>query len=255
MDCIVRVNEELGGDFFYLGLEPLEPIADIRPGRFFMVRCSQSADPFLRRPMSVADYKKDGSGFGLVVQTVGWGTSLLSTLVPWDRIDVIGPFGTNFEVPDGARSLWAVAGGSGVAPFLGLIDHAEGDVDHTVFLGARTSELLIYADRLKERGACVITATEDGSSGEHGLVTEPLVKKLDSGEKPDVIFTCGPTPMMRAVARIAEAHGIKCSVSLENRMACGFGACVGCVTKKRGEENYITVCSRGPVFDSFEVEI
>ncbi len=256
MDCIVRINDILGGDFFYLSLEPITPIDNIKPGQFFMVRCSHSADPFLRRPMSVADFEKDGSRFGLIVQAVGRGTHLLSTLVPWDRVDVLGPFGTNFEAPEDAKSIWTVAGGSGVAPFLGLIESSKpGDIDYTVFLGAREAELLLFEERFSGCGADVVSATEDGSKGYHGLVTDPLTDKLNKGLKPDIIFTCGPSPMMRAVARIAAEREIRCFVSLENKMACGFGACVGCVALAHGENKYITVCSRGPVFDATEVEI
>lgn len=256
MNCIVRVNKTLADDFFYLSLEPVQPMPDIRPGRFVMIRCSHSADPFLRRPMSIADFEPDGTRFGLVIRMVGRGTHLLSTLVPWDHVDVLGPFGSSFEIPDGAKSIWIVAGGTGVAPFLGLVENTPADdVDYTVFIGAGTAGDLLYHDRFHERGAEVVKATEDGSEGFKGLVTEPLKLKLDEGARPDAIFTCGPTAMMRAVAGISRNAGVRCFVSLENRMACGFGACLGCVTKVADNNHYVTVCRRGPVFDANEVEI
>ncbi|MGK7344470.1 MAG: dihydroorotate dehydrogenase electron transfer subunit [Candidatus Nitrospinota bacterium M3_3B_026] len=256
MNCIVRVNKTLAPDFFYLSLEPVQPMKDIRPGQFVMVRCSSSTDPFLRRPMSIADFNPDGSRFGLVIRMTGRGTHMLSTLVPWDHVDVLGPFGNGFTIPDGAKSAWIVVGGSGVAPFLGLLENApEGEAYYTVFMGAADRERLFFGDAFEEEGARVIKATEDGSEGFRGMVTGPLLEKLEEGERPDVILSCGPAPMMRAVAEIARERGIPLFVSMENRMACGFGACLGCVAKTRDGDGYVTVCRRGPVFDAADVEI
>ena len=256
MNCIVRVNKTLADDYFYLSLEPATPLGGIRPGSFVMIRCSHWVDPFLRRPMSVADFEPDGSRFGLIVKMAGRGTQLLSTLVPWDHVDVLGPFGSGFEIPDGAGRVWLVAGGTGIAPFLGLVENtAEGAAEFTLFYGAGTADHLLCVDRFSDRGARVVTATEDGSEGFTGFVTSPLVEAFDRGEKPDVVFACGPAAMMRETARICGERGTRCFVSLENRMACGFGACLGCVTKVADGHGYVTVCRKGPVFDAAEVEI
>jgi dihydroorotate dehydrogenase electron transfer subunit len=221
-----------------------------------MIRVANLLDPFLRRPMSVADFAPDGSRIGLVIKEVGRGTNLLSLLPPLTKIDVIGPFGTGFTIPEGAQKVWMVAGGTGVAPFLGLTENRKrGDLDYTMFMGAKTAGQLFYATRFREAGVDVITATEDGSDGVRGLVTTALTAELAKGARPDIIFTCGPSPMMRAVAGIAEDAGIVCHASLESFMACGFGACLGCVVKKRGAEQYVTVCRAGPVFNTRDIEI
>lgn len=255
MDCAVKEITRLAGDFYHISLEPAEPLGRIRPGQFVMIRVSSSTDPFLRRPMSVADAAPDGSRFGLVVQVVGRGTRFLSGLVENDRVDALGPYGGWFELPEGAGQVYIVAGGCGVAPFIGFAGEIRDACDLTVFLGARTAEYLLYRDYFEKLGARVLTATEDGSEGYGGLVTQLLETDLEKEVAPDVILTCGPAGMMRAVAAIATGAGVRCYASLENRMACGFGACLGCVTKAAGEDRYVTVCKRGPVFDVTEVEI
>jgi dihydroorotate dehydrogenase electron transfer subunit len=252
----VRANETLCDGHFHLLLEPVVKPVAVVPGQFVMIRCASLLDPFLRRPMSVADFAPDGSRIGLVIKEAGRGTSLLSALPPWTKIDVVGPFGTGFAIPEGAKRVWMVAGGTGVAPFLGLTENTKrGDYDYTMFLGAKTAGQLFYAARLKENGVNVIAATEDGSDGFKGFVTSALTAELEKGARPDIILTCGPAPMMRAVAGIAQDAGIACHASLESYMACGFGACLGCVVKKRGVEQYVTVCRSGPVFDTRDIEI
>lgn len=255
MDCAVRQVTHLAGEFYYVSLEPAEPLGKIRPGQFVMIRVSSSTDPFLRRPMSVADFEPDGSRFGLVVQVIGRGTRFLSGLVENDRVDALGPYGGGFEIPENAGQVYIVAGGCGVAPFIGLAKEIKDSCDLTVFLGARTAELLLYRGYFEKLGARVLTATEDGSGGYGGLVTHLLETDLQKEVAPEVVLTCGPAGMMRAVAAIATGAGVRCYASLENRMACGFGACLGCVTRAAGEDRYVTVCKKGPVFDVTEVEI
>jgi len=251
MDCIVKVNETLSMDTFYLSLEPVGGAPSITPGQFVMIKAGFTFDPLLRRPMSVADFAKDGTRIGLVIKIAGAGTRILSTLMSWDRINLLGPFGNGFKVPDSTKNVWIVCGGTGVAPFLGLIENtAPETVAYTVFLGARTAEQILFAPRLEKAGAKVVTVTEDGSLGEKGLVTDVFKKAMQTESKPGAVLTCGPTGMMKQVASISEEYGILCQVSLENQMACGFGACLGCVAKTRNGDDYLTVCRAGPVFDS-----
>ena len=256
MPCIVRANETLGDGHFHLSLAPVVKPPAVTPGQFVMIRVANLLDPFLRRPMSVADFAPDGSHISLVIKETGKGTRILSLLPPGAKIDVVGPFGTGFSIPEGAEKVWMVAGGTGVAPFLGLTENTKrGDYDYTLLMGAKTAGQLFYVSRFKDGGVNVITATEDGSDGLKGFVTFALSAQLEKGARPDVIFTCGPAPMMRAVAGIAEDAGVVCHASLESYMACGFGACLGCVVKKRGAEQYVTVCRTGPVFNARDIEI
>ncbi|MDH4183957.1 MAG: dihydroorotate dehydrogenase electron transfer subunit [Nitrospinota bacterium] len=257
MKCSVTGNKKLCPGFHHISLTPQSPLGPIAPGQFVMIRCSGGVDPLLRRPMSVAESAPDGSSFGLIVQVAGRGTQALAGLARGDQLDVIGPFGSGFNVPGEAREIMIVAGGTGVAPFLGLAPGltAKGKSVH-VLLGARTAGLLLMEDRFFSSGAQVHLATEDGSRGFDGLVSALMEEQLDHMEDPpDIALTCGPAGMMRAVAAIAERNNIPCQASLENRMACGFGACLGCVTHVRGESKYVTVCHKGPVFDTRQVEI
>jgi len=251
MKCAVLDNKPLAGGFFYLSLKPDQRFDAIVPGQFVMIRCGEGLDPLLRRPMSVADFAPDGSQLGLLIQQKGKGTELLAELRPGGHVDVIGPFGNGFEPPP--RRVWIVAGGTGVAPFMGYVQtHRAHAANITVFLGARSAELLLMRDAFS--GVTLRTATDDGSGGHHGFVTALLEKSLAGETAPDMILTCGPEPMMKSVAALAARHGVPCRVSLEARMACGFGACLGCVTKVKGPELYVTVCQKGPVFDAAEVE-
>ena len=150
------------------------------PGQFVMVRLVGTLDPLLRRPMSVADSNEDGSMIGLLIQITGRGTRLLSNLRIGDHVDILGPLGNHFSFPDGAKNVWIVAGGCGLAPFLGLVQNKPDRLmEYTLFLGARSADLVLYEDQLTSAGATVIVSTEDGSRGHKGVVTSFL--KLRSG--------------------------------------------------------------------------
>ncbi|MBF0170151.1 MAG: dihydroorotate dehydrogenase electron transfer subunit [Nitrospinae bacterium] len=257
-----RITQRTGlaGGFFHLLAETDTPPGKVRPGSFVMIRCADGTDPYLRRPMSVADFAPDGARIGLLIQNVGRGTGLLAQKSVGDTLDVIGPFGTGlFVTPEPGTKLWLVAGGTGIAPFLGYVENndlSKSSAGTTLFLGARREELLFFRDRFAAATDLdVALATEDGSAGEKGFVTAAMERRLANGERPDLIYTCGPTPMMKGVAAFAKRIGARCMVSLENRMACGFGACLGCVQKVAGKEDYTTVCKRGPVFDAQEIEL
>jgi len=255
VNCTVREIKILAEGFYYLSLEPDKPVGAITPGQFMMLQVSASTDPLLRRPMSVADFEPDGSGFGFVIQVTGRGTRLLASLAPGGIVDVLGPFGAGFTMPGNGSRLWIVAGGTGVAPFIGMA-HQLKELDNIIlFLGARSNRFLLYKDFFLKAGIKVMTATEDGSEGYRGVVTGLIKRKLENGSQPETMFTCGPSPMMKAVAEIAVDRGISCYASLESQMACGFGACLGCVTKITGEKRYTTVCGKGPVFNVTEVAI
>jgi len=255
VNCTVREIRLLTKNFFYLSLEPDKPVGAITPGQFMMIKVSSSTDPLLRRPMSVADFAPDGSRFGFVIQVTGHGTALLASMAPGDALDVLGPFGSGFTMPDGGGPLWMVAGGTGVAPFIGMA-HQLKEPDNTfLFLGARSNRFLLYKDFFLKAGVKVMTATEDGSEGYRGVVTSLLKNELANGGAPETVFTCGPAVMMRAVAQMAIDRRIPCYASLESSMACGFGACLGCAIKVAGEERYTAVCRKGPVLDVTEVVI
>jgi dihydroorotate dehydrogenase electron transfer subunit len=211
------------------------------------VRVDGSPTTFLRRPISInfVDYQQNE--LWLMVAMVGDGTKALGKLQKGDKLNCVLPLGNGFSFQsDGIASHKAllVGGGVGVAPLLYLgAQMKEQGMEPTFLLGARTASDLLMLDEFKKYGRVCVT-TEDGSEGEKGFVTN---HSLLQQEHFDMIYTCGPTPMMKAVARYAKEKGIACEASLENLMACGLGACLCCVEKTT--EGNLCVCKDGPVFN------
>jgi dihydroorotate dehydrogenase electron transfer subunit len=215
------------------------------PGQFIMVRCG---DLTLRRPISICD--ADGDRLRFVFEVRGAGTAWLAGRALGDELDILGPQGNGFTLGDPAQPAVFVGGGIGIFPLL----HAckPFGKNATVLLGFRTASLISMLDDFQAVGADVRLATDDGSAGHHGLVTELLAARCDAGPV-SAVYACGPKPMLRATAEVALARNIPCQLSLEQRMACGVGACLGCAQKilrPDGTETYAHVCSDGPVFDA-----
>lgn len=214
----------------------------VRPGQFVEVRIDATPGVLLRRPISVHDVRGEAA-LVLLVQRVGKGTAWLCSRREGDVVNVVMPLGNGFTtVPCPARPL-LIGGGVGVAPLLLLgKELTRIGSEPTFLLGARTENDLLCLTRF-EQAARTLVATENGGAGEKGLVTQHSVLER---ERFDFIYTCGPMPMMKAVARVAKAKGIPCEVSLENRMACGLGACLCCVEDTI--HGHVCVCKEGPVF-------
>lgn len=240
----------------------------ITPGQFFMIRPAQGSDPLLGRPFALFDTYSDQNGqpegveFGFV--RVGKMTSLMSQWTSGDEVSIWGPLGNGFPVPD-CRHLVCVAGGIGQTPFLGVTREALGLTRYgspprplirrpdsvSLCYGVRSKHYLAGLDEFRIPGLELQIATDDGSAGHHGFVTELLKKKLDSIGESVHVYCCGPEPMMKAVAEICRQRLVDCWLSLETPMACGFGACFSCVTKvvePDGTWDYRRTCVEGPVF-------
>ena len=232
-------RQQLGKQYFTLTLKHPGKMEKIEAGQFVEVEVAGAKDVFLRRPISIHDV--EDNKIKLLVQVVGKGTRKLAELKTGDTVNVIYPLGHGFSVT-GQRPL-LVGGGAGIAPLLHLAKcyNAKG-VRPTILLGGRTAELIAVKEEFREYGE-LLFATEDGSLGEKGLVTQ---HSRFAGDY-DHICCCGPTPMMKAVARYAREKGTSCEVSLENMMACGVGACLCCVCDT--DEGHKCVCKEGPVFD------
>lgn len=207
---------------------------------------------FLRRPISICDIDKVNGTIRLVFEVRGKGTDKISELNKGNLIDIIAPLGNGFKVLDGKKAI-CIGGGIGTPPMVGIAK--EYGKNATVISGFCSANAVILQDDFKAQGNETILCTDDGTSGIHGFVTDALKEKLQS-EKPDIIYACGPMPMLKAVVTIAEEYGIESQVSLEQRMACGVGACLVCVcrTVKDGKEIFSHVCTDGPVFDGKEVD-
>jgi dihydroorotate dehydrogenase electron transfer subunit len=200
-------------------------------------------DPLLPRPMAV--FRREGAALEVLYKVTGRGTALLAAARSGERVRVVGPLGRSFPLPAPGRRALLVGGGTGIASLFDLAARARAARPVAVLLGARSAPDLMAEDAFRGLGVDLRVATEDGSAGRRGLVTELLAEALAEG--PAHVYACGPTAMMRRAAELAGAAGAPCTASLENRMACGFGVCLGCAVPLR-EGGYALVCRDGPVF-------
>lgn len=243
LDLRVTAVERLHERYVKLRLTQEAPLPPMLPGQFVEVRVDNSPSTFLRRPISINFVDRTTNELWLLVATVGDGTRHLAQLRCGDRLNCMLPLGNGFSIPLAGAPL-LVGGGVGVAPLLYLgAELKKSGVTPTFLLGARTAADLLMVDEFRRYGRVFVT-TEDGSEGEKGFVTQ---HSLLVHEQFDLIQSCGPTPMMKAVARYARQAGVPCEVSLENLMACGLGACLCCVEKTT--EGHLCVCKEGPVFN------
>jgi len=245
----VRSNERVASGVGLLALEAPHAAAAVRPGQFVHLRIAEGTDFILRRPFSV--HRAHGDTIEILYQVLGTGTRAMSLLGREAPVDLIGPLGTGWRVPDGAAHALIVTGGLGAAP-LGMLaeELAATGVAVTVAMGAPTAERLVGRAFYESVARRVVVATDDGSSGEHGFVTGP-VERLLAESAFDQVYVCGPEAMQRIVAGMALKAATPCQVSLERLMACGIGACLSCVVSTR--EGLKRACVDGPVFDAEDV--
>lgn len=243
LDLRVSGVERLSEQHVLIRLTDDMPLPDMLPGQFVEVRVDGTPATFLRRPISINFVDREQNELWLMVAMVGEGTRQLGRLQVGDRLNCVLPLGNGFSPLASQHAPLLVGGGVGVAPLLYLgAELKRKGVMPTFLLGGRNAENLLELDLFNKYGRVCVT-TEDGSAGEKGFVTNHSVLQ----ESFDGIYTCGPTPMMKAVARYAHEHVIDCEASLENMMACGLGACLCCVEKTT--EGNLCVCKDGPVFN------
>jgi len=237
-------NKKLSKDIFTIELSGQGRIPEMRPGQFVQVKVEGSPGTFLRRPFSIHDVNYSRNTFRLLIQIAGKGTETLSGMRNGDTLNLVYPLGNSFSLPEPGKNILLTGGGCGVAPllFLGKYLKSNGFTPE-ILLGFRSRERVIEFDEYSDLGKVYLT-TEDGSLGKKGFITEHPVL---SSNKYDVIYCCGPEPMMRAVAKYSKENDIYCEVSLENLMGCGIGVCLCCVVETvRGN---ICTCTDGPVFN------
>ena len=244
LDLKVRETVAVAGQCVLLRLTSDEPLPEMLPGQFVEVRVDNTPSVLLRRPISIHYCDKATNELGLLVQLVGDGTRWMATLKAGDTVNIVLPLGNGFTMPtDASVRPLLIGGGVGVAPLLYLgMKLKEMGITPTFLLGSRTENELMQIVEYEKVGPVYIT-TENGAVGEQGYVTQHSVL---TREQFDQVYTCGPKPMMMAVARWAKAAGVPCEVSLENKMACGVGACLCCVEDTK--EGNVCVCKEGPVF-------
>jgi dihydroorotate dehydrogenase electron transfer subunit len=264
--AMVLSNIEVSPGYRRIRLTAPPEFAAARPGQFVMVRVNNSIDPLLRRPFGIFDvstHTPAHSGavaqpcFEMLYRIVGKGTAMLATLHETDSLDILGPLGSGFDLGSTGQEKLIVGGGVGLAPLYLLARELVKQSPVRLFAGGKTRDDILCITEFERLGVECYVATEDGSLGQCGLVTEALVRRLEQLGGGAEIFACGPHPMLKAVAAIAEERGIPCQVSLEGYMACGVGACLGCVTPghlhSSETPDYRCVCSEGPVFPASEL--
>jgi dihydroorotate dehydrogenase electron transfer subunit len=230
-----------------------------KPGNFVHIRVSQSGSPLLRRAFSIHKLERSKNGFEILFRVIGSGTKILSKALPGESLDVLGPIGNSFTLPKKQQQVMLVAGGMGIAPLWFLLNHLMRRVGKgklTFFLGCKNKEELLYVENLKSMGINLVIATDDGSAGRKGLITEVFfkeMKKRNHVHKRLAVYSCGPQMMLKRMSEISKKLNLCCQISLETHMACGMGACWGCVVKLK-DGNYKRVCVDGPVFDAREVD-
>jgi dihydroorotate dehydrogenase electron transfer subunit len=248
-------NVPLASDVYHLTLRAPTLAAKAKPGQFVMVKVAPGLEPVLRRPFSLHRMDQDAGIVEIVYQVVGKGTDILTERRPGEELEVLGPLGNGFSWQEEKR-IGLVGGGMGIAPLLAAGEQAVSEgKEVVVFLGARSRDYLLAREKFERLGQ-VFVVTDDGSVGEKALVSKPLDEYLKN-QGLDLILACGPIPMLKAVAAISVAQDTPAQLSLEQRMGCGVGACLGCAFPVRADTpegyTYKRVCHDGPVFWAQEV--
>ena len=253
-------NQEIAPAYWRIRLSAPPSFVTAKPGQFIMVQVSDSISPLLRRPFGVFNTGTDEQPwFEMLYKVVGKGTALLASHHAGEIIDVLGPLGTGFDQGSDDEEKLIVGGGIGLAPLYPLCKElTQKKSPVRLFVGGRTQADILCLEEFKALGVDCHVATEDGSLGTKGFVTKALEQHLDQLSGKAALYVCGPHGMLAAVARIADARQLPCQVSLENYMACGVGACLGCVTPGKNHSpttpDYRCVCAEGPVFASNELQ-
>lgn len=242
-------NFALNPRTFLLEIEPIEETIAPKPGQFYMIQPDSSYDPLLKRPFSYI--RKSNGKIQFLCAIKGKGTRLMMNFHSNKIISMLGPFGNGYPIFKSNHISLLIAGGTGIASILSLSNEVQ---NKYLIYGARTRDELLLLDKIEELGDRFIVCTNDCSYGKKGMVDE-LLKDFINSHKDNInsiiIYACGPLPMLKAISKISAENNIKGFASLEENMACGFGACLGCAVKTK--QGYQRVCKEGPVFPFKEI--
>ena len=249
--AVVTEQREIAQDIYSLWLHAEEIAKEARPGQFVSVYC-QDESRILPRPISICEIDKESGRIRLVYRVAGEGTKEFSGYDSGDTLEIVGPLGNGFPLDRGYEKVFLIGGGIGVPPMVELAKQLPGK--KIVISGYRGGELFLKEEL--SRNAELYVATEDGSTGTKGNVLDAI---RENHLTADAIFACGPTPMLKALKAYAQEQGIDCYLSLEERMACGIGACLACVCKSMDIDEHTNVknkrvCKDGPVFAAEEID-
>lgn len=263
---VILSNQEIAPGYYRMRILAPDYNRLAQPGQFVMFRVQRSLPPLLRRPFGIfctgyaapdCDGMPPKEYVELIYKVVGSGTEIMQELHQGDRVELLGPLGTGFDLGPPGQEKILVGGGIGLVPLYMLAEKLVGDSKVRLLMGGRTRDDIITVTEFERLGVETYVSTEDGSLGEEGLVTRVLQRKLDKYPQA-AVYACGPMPMLEAVQQICKERNTPLQVSLEALMACGVGACLGCVVKGAGhsEQNphYLCSCKEGPVFDAEQLD-
>lgn len=262
MPEVVKANvlkkEYLKEDIVKFGVKAEGIVKSAKPGNFLEIKVSETTYPFLRRPISIYNIEKSEGILEFIVQIKGEGTKLLCEKIVGDTVDIIGPLGFGTFKYEKYQKIAIIGGGIGVFPLYELAKEAKVmGRNVNIYLGYRNKDYVVLEKEFRNVSDKLVVTTDDGSYGENGFAIKFLEEDLKK-EKADCIYACGPLPMLRAIKELSMKENIPCQVSLEQRMGCGIGACLGCSVKKANssKENpqYFQVCKGGPVFFAKDVD-
>lgn len=257
LKCKLVKKEMLIDGIYKFSVEAPEIANTAKAGQFLEIKVSETGEPFLRRPISIFNIDKENGIVEFIFQVKGRGTELLKLKEVGETIDIMGPLGFgSFKVQE-YNNVAIIGGGIGIYPLYELTKELKGKANLNVYLGFRDKSLVSCEKEFEEIGLNkLVVTTDDGSYKEKGFAIDFMKKDIEE-HRVDMIFACGPLPMLRAVREYAIKENIPCQISLEERMGCGIGACLGCAVKviSGAEPRFGHVCKEGPVFDAQNVEI
>lgn len=249
-------KEEIIKDIFKFSVEAEEIVKTAKPGSFIEIRVNDQTEPFLRRPISIYNMDKEAGILEFIFQVKGNGTNILSKKQIGDKIDILGPLGNGTFKFEKYNNIAIIGGGIGIFPLYELAKEAKTQGKKvSTYLGFRNKDLVMLEKEFKEVSDKLVITTDDGSYAEKGFAIDYLKKDIEN----HCIYACGPLPMLKAVQKYAIENNINCQISLEEKMGCGLGVCLGCAVKKasspKDNPEYFHVCKGGPVFNAKDVEI
>ena len=252
-------KEELKPGILKFSVQADEIVSTAKPGNFIEIRVNDDIEPFLRRPISIYNMNKENGILEFIFQIKGKGTTILAKRNEGELIDIVGPLGFGTFKYSSYENLAIIGGGIGVFPLYELAKSAKNENKNVnTYLGFRNKDLVVLEYEFNKVSNQLTITSDDGSYAQKGFAIDFLKKDIEDG-KIDSIYACGPLPMLKAVRELALEKNIPCQISLEEKMACGLGVCLGCAVKtaKSPKEapEYWHVCKAGPVFQAKDVEI
>ena len=252
-------KEEIIKDIYKFSVKAPEIVENSKPGNFIEIRITEGIDPFLRRPISIYNLDKENGILEFIFQVKGKGTEILSKKEERADVDIIGPLGHGTFKFEKYKNIAVIGGGIGIFPLYELSKEAkQNNVKVNCYLGFRNKDFVMLEKEFEEVTDNLTITTDDGTYKEKGFAIDYLIKDMES-EKYECIYACGPLPMLKAIQKYANENNIDCQISLEEKMACGLGVCLGCAVKTakspKDAPEYWHVCKGGPVFQAKDVEI